>query len=76
MNDFWEQNKDFITKILSGAAVFLILSWIVLGLGAESDKERRERKGLMNRRSELLQQHLQEHGELPSGEDDDLDELY
>lgn len=71
MDDFWERNKDFITRILAGAAVFLVLYWIVSSFGAESDAERRDRKDLMSRRTERLQQH-RDRGGLSSSSTEEL----
>ncbi len=66
MAEFWERNRQFLTQVLGGAGVFLVLSYIVLGIGAESARDRKERKRLIERGT-LLQRQFSDHGGLPEG---------
>jgi len=53
LSDFWERNRSFLTPILAGAAVFLVLAYIALSFGSESEAQRRRRRALMARVSAL-----------------------
>lgn len=50
--ELWEKHREFLTQILSGAGVFLVLAYIVMSFGAEGQKERDELKRLTARIAE------------------------
>ncbi len=53
MVELWEKNREFLTQVLSGAGVFLVLAYIVMRFGVEGAKERQEMKDLTARIAEL-----------------------
>ncbi len=71
MGELWERNKQFITRVAAGAAVFLILAYIVLGIGSESDAERKRRVNLKTKYANLQKQKNSQGG-LIEGSTDEL----
>ncbi|HAK94014.1 MAG TPA: hypothetical protein DCM87_03140 [Planctomycetes bacterium] len=49
MLELWEKHREFLTQVLSGAGIFLVLAYIVMRFGAEGQKERDELKRLTKR---------------------------
>ena len=66
MNEFWERNRHFLTQVLGAAGVFLVLSYVALRFGAESDRDRRDRERLIERGT-LLQRQSSDRAGLPEG---------
>jgi hypothetical protein len=66
MAEFLERNRQFLTQVLCGAGAFLVLSYFVLSFGAESERERRTRLRLLERKK-TLQRTFSDRSGLPEG---------
>ena len=49
MLELWEKHREFLTQVLSGAGIFLVLAYVVMRFGSEGSKERDELKRLTKR---------------------------
>ncbi len=52
MIELWEKHREFLTQVLSGAGIFLVLAYVVMRFGAEGPRERDEIKKLTARIAE------------------------